>query len=414
MDAQQLCFKQFLGRLYERDFRRLYATLVRHLHDFDLAEDLLQEAFIAASRQWPEQGIPNNTGAWLIQVAKHKALDRFRRESRFEALEDEHLESAALAHEPELLAEGIEDDRLRLIFTCCHPALDRKVQVALTLREVCGLSTEAIASAFLVEVATLAQRLVRGKTKIRTAGIPYAVPEGPELPERLDAVLTVIYLVYNEGYRASSGSQLGQPELAEEAIRLCRLLLQLLPEGEVHGLLALMLLNESRRPARTNAAGDLVLLEEQDRSLWRQDYIVEGRQQLERALATRSIGSHTLQAAIAAVHADAPSVEQTDWAQIVALYDVLWQSTASPVVALNRVVALAMRDGPESGLVALAPLREESALSNYHPLYAAHAELSRRAGDHDGARASYLRALALVQQEPERRHLEQRLASLQA
>lgn len=412
MSAPNPAFTQYLAQLYARDFRRLYATLVKLLKDFDLAEDLLQDAFIAASRQWSEQGIPKNPQAWLIQVAKHKAMDRYRRERRFEPLDDVHLESDALVHQPDPLPEEIEDDRLRLIFTCCHPALDPQVRIALTLREVCGLTTEAIASAFLVQPTTLAQRLVRGKAKIRTAGIPYIVPEGPELPERLDAVLTVIYLVYNEGYRASSGPQLGQVELAEEAIRLCRLLVQLLPQGEAFGLLALMLLNEARRPARTTAAGDLVLLEDQDRGLWRQEYIKEGKMLLDQAFATRQSGPYTLQAAISAVHADAPTVAATDWRQIVALYDLLLQLTASPVVALNRAVAVAMRDGPAAGLALLATLQQEPALQNYHPLHAAHAELCRRAGDPATAAVSYRRALALVQQEPERRHLEQRLASL--
>ena len=408
-----LPIQQRISDIYRDDFRRLFATVVRLVGDFDLAEDLLQEAFLAASRQWPQEGLPKNPRAWLVQVAKHKGLDRFRRDSRLEALDDSHLDSAAMQHEPELLPEGIEDDRLRLIFTCCHPALDQAVQVALTLREVCGLSTEAIASAFLVQPATLAQRLVRGKAKIRNAGIPYVVPEGAELPERLDAVLTVVYLVYNEGYRASSGPDLSVPELAEEAIRLCRLLLSLLPEAEVQGLLALMLLNESRRPARTNLAGDLILLEEQDRSLWRRDYIDEGKRILEQAFATRRFGPFTLQAAIAALHAEAPAVADTDWVQIIALYDLLLQMTRSPVVALNRAVAVAMRDGPQAGLALIAQLAEEPALKQYHPLYAAQAELNRRAGQKQQALLAYRQALELVQQEPERRHLQQRLASLQ-
>jgi RNA polymerase sigma-70 factor (ECF subfamily) len=413
--SQQIPFSQLLGRIHEKEFRRMFATLVRHLKDFDLAEDMLQEAFVAASEQWPEQGIPKNPQAWLITVARHKAMDRFRRQRRFEPLEDEHLEHAEAArYEPEFGADdnSIEDDRLRLIFTCCHPALDLQVQVALTLREVCGLTTEAIASAFLVQPTTMAQRLVRGKAKIRTAGIPFVIPEAPQLPERLDAVLTVIYLVYNEGYRASSGETLGKIELAEEGIRLGRLVVQLLPASETRGLLALMLLNEARRPARTTPGGELVLLEDQDRSLWRQDYIAEGRQLLEAAFAGNGYGPYTLQAAIAAVHADAAHMEQTDWTQIVLLYDLLLRLTDSPVVALNRAVALAMRDGPEVGLTALATLRKEGALANYHPLHSAHAELSRRAGDPAAARASYEKALQLVQQEPERRFLEQRLASL--
>jgi RNA polymerase sigma-70 factor, ECF subfamily len=405
-------FKQYLGTLYEKDFRRLFASLVRSIRDFDVAEDLLHEAFIAANKQWPVEGIPKNPQAWLIQVAKHKGLDRLRREKRFDPLDEEHLESEAAQYEPDYAGEDIEDDRLRLIFTCCHPALDRQVQVALTLREVCGLSTEAIASAFLVQTPAMAQRLVRGKAKIKTAGIPYVVPEGPELPERLEAVLTVVYLVYNEGYRASSGERLGQVELAEEALRLCRLLVQLLPDVEALGLLALMLLNESRRPARTTAAGDLVLLEDQDRALWRRDYIDEGIRTLEQAFAGGAIGTYTLQAAISAQHALAPSVAETNWPRIVGLYDALLQLTGSPVVALNRAVAVAMHEGPAAGLALIATLLEDPALAGYHPVYSAHAELSRRAGDVAAARASYQKALQLVQQAPERRFLEQRLASL--
>lgn len=405
-------FKQYLGTLYEKDFRRLFAALVRSIQDFDLAEDLLHEAFIAANQQWPAEGIPKNPQAWLIQVAKHKGLDRLRREKRFDPLDDAHLESEAARYEPEYTGEDIEDDRLRLIFTCCHPALERQVQVALTLREVCGLSTEAIASAFLVQTTAMAQRLVRGKAKIKTAGIPYVVPEGPDLPERLEAVLTVVYLVYNEGYRASSGERLGHVELAEEALRLGRLLVQLLPDGEALSLLALMLLNESRRPARTNMDGDIVLLEDQNRGLWRRDYIEEGLRHLERALATGPAGSYVLQAAISAQHALAMTVADTDWARIVALYDALLRLTASPVVALNRAVALAMHEGPEAGLALIGDLLNDATLAAYHPVYSAHAELSRRAGDHKAARGSYLKALALVQQAPERRFLEKRLASL--
>jgi len=412
VSAPAPAFKQYLGTLYEKDFRKLFASLVRSIRDFDVAEDLLHEAFIAANRQWPVEGIPKNPQAWLIQVAKHKGLDRLRREKRFDPLDEEHLESEAAQYEPEYAGEDIEDDRLRLIFTCCHPALERQVQVALTLREVCGLSTEAIASAFLVQTPTMAQRLVRGKAKIKTAGIPYVIPEGPDLPERLDAVLTVVYLVYNEGYRASSGYELGQVELAEEAIRLGRLLVQLLPDGEALGLLALMLLNESRRPARTNAGGDIVLLEDQDRALWRRDYIDDGVRHLEQAFATGPAGTYMLQAAISAQHALATSVSGTDWARIVALYDALLQLTGSPVVALNRAVAVAMHQGAEAGLALIGKLLTEPALAAYHPVYSAHAELSRRAGDHAAARTSYLKALELVQQLPERRFLEKRLASL--
>jgi RNA polymerase sigma-70 factor, ECF subfamily len=412
VSAPAPAFKQYLGALYEKDFRRLFASLVRSIRDFDVAEDLLHEAFIAANKQWPVEGIPKNPQAWLIQVAKHKGLDRLRREKRFDPLEEEHLESEAAQYEPEYAGDDIEDDRLRLIFTCCHPALERPVQVALTLREVCGLTTEAIASAFLVQTPAMAQRLVRGKAKIKTAGIPYVIPEGPDLPERLDAVLTVVYLVYNEGYRASSGEELGHVELAEEAIRLGRLLVQLLPDGEALGLLALMLLNESRRPARTNAEGDIVLLEDQNRALWRRDYIEEGLRHLEQAFASGPAGSYMLQAAISAQHALAADVQGTDWQRIVALYDALLRLTASPVVALNRAVAVAMHEGPAAGLALIATLLAEPALAAYHPVYSAHAELSRRAGDQKAARASYVKALELVQQVPERRFLERRLASL--
>lgn len=405
-------FTQYLGTLYERDFRRLFASLVRSIGDFDVAEDLLHEAFIAANRQWPVEGIPKNPQAWLIQVAKHKGLDRLRREKRFDPLVDEHLESEAAQYEPDYASEDIEDDRLRLIFTCCHPALDRQVQVALTLREVCGLGTDAIASAFLVQTSAMAQRLVRGKAKIKTAGIPYVVPEGPDLPERLEAVLTVIYLVYNEGYRASSGERLGHVELAEEALRLGRLLVQLLPDSEALGLLALMLLNEARRPARTNAEGDIVLLEDQNRALWRRDYIQDGIRFLEQALAAGPAGFYVLQAAISAQHALAATVADTDWPRIVALYDTLLRLTGSPVVALNRAVAVAMHEGPRAGLALLDELLGDPALAAYHPAYSAHAELSRRAGDHQAARSSYLKALTLVQQAPERRFLERRMASL--
>lgn len=401
-----------LERIYKEDFRRLFATVVRLVSDFDLAEDMLQEAFLVASQRWPQEGVPRNPQSWLISVAHHKALDRFRRERRFEALDDAHLELDAARVEPDLDDEGIEDDRLRLIFTCCHPALELQVQVALTLREVCGLATEAIASAFLVQPTAMAQRLVRGKAKIRTAGIPYVVPDAPQLPERLDAVLAVVYLVYNEGYRASSGVELNRPALADEAIRLARLLVSLLPTAETLGLLALMLLNEARRPARLGADGELVLLEDQDRSLWLREHIVEGQRLLQQAMGSGGAGPYALQAAISALHAEAPGAAATDWAQIVALYDALLQLTHSPVVALNRAVALAMRDGPQAGLRELQGLQGEKVLQHYHPLYVAQAELQRRAGDSAAARIAYEKALTLVQQEPERRHLQRRLASL--
>lgn len=401
-----------LERLYRTEFRRLFATLVRLIGDFDLAEDMLQEAFVIAGSKWPDEGVPENPGAWLVSVARHKAIDVIRREQRMVALSDEHLESDQFSHEPEFAEEGIEDDRLRLIFTCCHPALDQGVQVALTLREVCGLQTDAVAAAFLVQPSTMAQRLVRGKAKIRADGIPYAVPEASDMPERLDAVLAVIYLVYNAGYRALSGEQLTSPQLADEAIRLGRLLKTLLPEPEVLGLLALMLLHESRRKARSSARGELVLLEDQDRSLWDLSMVQEGLLLLAAALQQGAPGPYTLQAAIVAEHARAASSAETDWARIVQCYDLLLKVTASPVVALNRAVAVAMRDGPEAGLKLLESLQKEKVLATYHPLQVAMAELYRRAGRNDAARKAYETALQLVQLEPERRHLQKRLASL--
>lgn len=399
-----------LETIYRQEFRRLFATVVRLIGDFDLAEEMLQEAFLLASQKWAQEGIPGNPRAWLVSVARHKALDQFRRQRRFTALEDAHLELEAASHEPDCDSDDIEDDRLRLIFTCCHPALDMQVRVALTLREVCGLATDAIASAFLVQTPTMAQRLVRGKAKIRTAGIPYVVPQQAELAERLEAVLSVIYLVYNEAYRASSAAT---AELVEEALRLGRLLVELLPESESLGLMALMLLNEARRPARSSVTGELILLEDQDRSLWRADWIEEGQALLQRALGTGTVGPYGLQAAISAQHCRAESAANTDWAQIVSLYDALLELTASPVVALNRVVALSMHAGPEAGLEQLRPLEDNKLLLNYCPLHVARAELSRRAGDLDAARSAYQRALQLVQQEPERRHLQKRLAALE-
>lgn len=413
MDSQMTSLQSTLAQIYQQDARRLYATLVRLLGSFDLAEDVLQEAFIAAAQQWPQQGIPNNTSAWLITVARNKGLDRLRRDKRHEPLEDELLETEpSLHYEEEHTDPGIEDDRLRLIFTCCHPALDRQVQLALTLREVCGLTTEAIAAAFLLQPATLAQRIVRGKNKIRTAGIPYVIPEADQLDERLDAVLAVVYLMYNEGYHASSGERLNRPELAAEAIRLGRLLVTLLPAAECYGLLALMLLNEARRLARSDDHGELVLLEHQDRSLWNQDYIREGVAALDRAFSKADFGSYSLQAAIAAVHSEASSVATTDWTQIVYLYDRLLQLTESPVVALNRAVAVSMRDGPQAGIELIETLFNSNVLTQYYFAHAAHADFSVKLGLTSQARRSYLKALELVQQEPERRFLEGRLASL--
>ena len=395
--------------IYRKESRRVFATLVRLLGDFDLAEEALHEAFRAALEQWPTEGVPDNPRAWLVSAGRFKAIDNIRRQARFDALDDEHAEQLA-AEDSGREVDEIEDDRLRLVFTCCHPALAPDAQVALTLREVCGLTTEEIARAFLTPAPTLAQRIVRAKGKIRDARIPYEVPGPKELPERLDAVLRVIYLVFNEGYSASSGAALTRSDLSAEAIRLARLLIELLPEPEAMGVLALMLLQESRRDARATAEGDLVLLEDQDRSRWNRALIAEGVNLVERALATRRFGPYSIQAAIAAVHAEAPSADETDWPQIVALYDVLLRMDPSPVVELNRAVAIAMRDGPAAGLALVDRLVKE--LDGYHLLHAARADLCRRLGRAKEARQSYERALKLARQEPERRFLERRIAEL--
>jgi RNA polymerase sigma-70 factor (ECF subfamily) len=400
--------------LYRAESRRVFATLVRLLGDLDLAEEALHDAFRAALEQWPREGVPANPRAWLVSAGRFKAIDGIRRRARFEPLPDD-IEDRA---DPDAIDpaagddEHVEDDRLRLIFTCCHPALASDAQVALTLREVCGLTTEEIARAFLTAAPTLAQRIVRAKSKIREARIPYQVPARDELPERLDAVLRVIYLVFNEGYLASSGAALTRHDLSSEAIRLGRLLVELLPEPEAEGLLALMLLQESRRAARSSPAGGLVLLEEQDRSLWNREQIAEGVALVERALASRGFGSYALQAAIAAVHAEAHHAAATDWAQIVGLYDALWRIDPSPVVELNRAVAVAMRDGPATGLMLIESILTRGELADYHLAHAAHADLCRRLGQTAEARASYQRALQLTRQEQERRFLERRLAEL--
>jgi RNA polymerase sigma-70 factor (ECF subfamily) len=393
--------------LYRAESRRVFATLVRLLGDFDLAEEALAEAFRAALEQWPREGVPANPRAWLVSAGRFKAIDAIRRQARFSRVEQDDLESIA-AEETE--RNEIEDDRLRLVFTCCHPALAPDAQVALTLREVCGLKTEEIAHAFLTPAPTLAQRIVRAKTKIRDARIPYEVPGPAELAERLDAVLRVIYLVFNEGYSASSGESVTRAELSQEAIRLGRLLVELLPEPEAMGLLALMLLQESRRAARSSGDGELVLLEDQDRSLWDRAMIAEGVELTTKALKTRFFGPYCLQAAIAAVHAEAPSAAATDWSEIIGLYDVLARLDPSPVVALNRAVAIAMRDGPQTGLAEVEPLMKD--LSSYHLAHAVHADLCRRAGKKQEALKSYRKALSLARQEPERRFLERRLAEL--
>jgi RNA polymerase sigma-70 factor (ECF subfamily) len=406
--------RETVNAVYLSDSRRVLSTLIRLLGDFDVAEEALHDAFRAALEQWPRDGVPANPRAWLVSAGRFKAIDGLRRRARFDALDDVGEKAdvgvedrAAWADE-----ESVEDDRLRLIFTCCHPALSSDAQVALTLREVCGLTTEEIAQAFLTPAKTLAQRIVRAKAKIRDAHIPYQVPTHAELPERLDAVLRVIYLVFNEGYAASSGALVTRPDLSAEAIRLGRLLAELLPEPEAFGLLALMLLHESRRAARASPSGELIRLDEQDRSLWDRTLVAEGLRLVERALALRRAGPYTIQAAIAAVHAGAPSAGATDWAEIVGLYDLLLRGDPSPVIELNRAVAVAMRDGPAAGLALVDALLDRGELADYRLAHAARADFCRRLGKVGEARASYERALALTRQEPERRFLERQLIDL--
>lgn len=400
---------QQIDAIYRRESRRVLATLIRVLGDFDLAEEALHEAFFVALQRWPEDGVPDNPRAWLVSTGRFKAIDRLRRQSRFTPLLEEQAEALEAAPWSD---EDVEDDRLRLMFTCCHPALAADAQVALTLREICDLSTEAIAHAFLATPTTIAQRIVRAKGKIREARIPYQVPSRAELPERLDSVLRVIYLVFNEGYSASAGADLTREDLTLEAIRLGRLLLELLPEPEVMGLLALMVLHESRRSARTSASGELVLLEAQDRTLWNAALIAEGCALVEQALTTRRFGPYCLQAAIAAVHAEAPSAGETDWRQIVGLYDVLLRSVPSPVIELNRAVAVAMEQGPLAGLVLVDNLLQRGELQDYHLAHSARGEFCRQLGRFDEARSAYEKALSLTQQAPEKRFITRRLAEL--
>jgi RNA polymerase sigma-70 factor (ECF subfamily) len=403
-----------VNAVYVAESRRVLATLIRLLGDFDAAEEALHEAFRAALEQWPRSGVPANPRAWLVSAGRFKAIDVMRRRKRFDQL-DEGAASETLGVEDETAwadEESVEDDRLRLIFTCCHPALAPDAQIALTLREVCGLTTEEIAQAFLTPAPTLAQRIVRAKAKIRSARIPYRVPEPSELPARLGAVLRVVYLVFNEGYAASSGTSVTRHDLSSEAIRLGRLLVELLPEAEARGLLALMLLHESRRKARTSPSGEVILLEDQDRGLWDRGLIDEGLSLVSLALRGRPTGPYAVQAAIAAVHATAPTGGDTDWNEIVGLYDVLARLEPSPVIELNRAVAVAMRDGPAAGVALIDAILGRGQLTDYRPAHAARAELCRRLGARKEARHSYERALSLTKQEPERRYLERRLAEL--
>ncbi len=406
---------ELLDSLYRDDSRRILATLIRLLGDFDLAEEAMHEAFAAALTLWPTTGVPVSPRPWLISTARFKAIDTLRRRARFDASQDElarHLEAQWTSAQTSRQDDSLEDDRLRLIFTCCHPSLAPEAHIALTLREVCGLTTEEIAKAFLITPQSLAQRIVRAKAKIRDAHIPYEVPTPQELPQRLAAVLQVIYLVFNEGYSAAAGTEVTRAELTSEAIRLGRLLAELQPNPEVLGLLALMLLQESRRAARTSPAGELILLENQDRSLWNLAQIAEGVALLEKSIKSRSFGSYTLQAAIAAVHAQAESAARTDWQQIVALYDRLLRIQPSPVVELNRAVAVAMLDGPEAGLALIDALLEQGILANYYLAHSVRADMYRRLGKTAEARAAYDKALALTQQEPEQRFLQERIRQL--
>ena len=406
-------FKRRIEAVYQSESRAVLATLIRLLGDFDRAEEALHDAFRAALEKWPEQGLPENPRAWLVSAGRFRSIDQLRRQARFDSFDPQtHDAAGENTPAPDEDDPSVADDRLRLIFTCCHPALASEAQISLTLREVCGLTTEQIAQAFLTPVPTLAQRIVRAKGKIRDARIPYEVPAPAELAERLETVLRVIYLVFNEGYTASSGSELMRLDLASEAIRLGRLLVEMLPETEAMGLLALMLLHDSRRAARASPSGELIILEEQDRSLWNRAQIQEGATMVERALSSRRFGPYSLQAAIAAVHCEAPSAADTDWNEIVYLYDVLLRIEDTPVIELNRAVAVAMRDGPAAGLALVDDLLAKGTLSGYRLAHAARADLCRRLGRNSDAREAYVRALALTQSEPERQFLQRRLAEL--
>lgn len=411
-ESTQPIYEQ-VDSIYRSESRLVFATLIRLLGDFDLAEEAVQTAFAAALEQWPREGVPANPRAWLVSTGRFKAIDALRRRARLNSSIMESMGQLEASPNPiETDQPEIEDDRLRLIFTCCHPALPPDAQVALTLREVCGLTTEEIARAFLTSAPTIAQRIVRAKTKIRDARIPYEVPARAELPNRLDVVLRVVYLVFNEGYTTSYGTTLMRHDLSSEAIRLARLFLELLPDPEAEGLLALMLLHESRRSARTTSDGEMILLEDQDRSLWNRELIAEGIRLMRHAFASRRLGPYTLQAAISALHAEAPSSAATDWSEIVGLYDLLLRIDPSPVVELNRAVAIAMRDGPGAGLSQIEGLLAKGELDNYPLAHSAKAELCRRAGQMDEARASFEKALALTSQEQQRRFLERRLAEI--
>lgn len=418
MNNSETCspmFAEQVEEIYRKESRRVFATLIRLLGDFDLAEEALHDAFAAAMENWPAEGVPANPRAWLVSAGRFRAIDAIRRRGRFDAsLAQIATRLSSLSRPAEQFEEeGVDDDQLRLIFICCHPALSLETQVALTLRDVCGLLTEEIGRAFLTAPSTISQRIVRGKAKIRDAGIPYEIPLRKDLPERLQSVLSVIYLVFNEGYSASGGEQVTRTDLSGEAIRLCRLLVELLPDADALGLLGLMLLQNSRRAARMSAEGELILLEDQNRQLWNREEIREGLALVERAFASQPIGPYTAQAGIAAVHAGASHPAETDWGRIVMLYDALFQAEPSPVIELNRAVAVAMRDGPETGVQLIEEILGRGELTDYHLLHAARADLYRRLGRMTAARAAYTRALELVRQKPERRYLQRRLQELQ-